>query len=68
MWNLNTKQNKLTENRPVTARAGVGGIEGEGGETGEGSQKVKTFNYKISKSRHMMYSMMAIVINTILHI
>ena len=52
----------------MTARAGVGGIEGEGGETGEGSQKVKTFNYKISKSRHMMYSMMAIVINTILHI
>ena len=65
---MESKYKTKQAHREQTARAGVGGIEGEGGETGEGSQKVKTFNYKTSKSRHMMYSMMAIVINTILHI
>ena len=35
----------------MTARAGVRGTEGEGREMGEGSQKVKTSNYKINKSR-----------------
>ena len=40
-----------------------------GVEMGEGDQKVQASGYKINKSQHVMYSMMAKVSNnTILHI
>lgn len=55
MWNLNTKQSKLTEReRTGDCQSWAWGSEGEGGEMGEGSQKVKAFHYEINGP--MMYS------------
>ena len=63
------KQNKIkltgTENKLVAAR-GDGGSRV--GKMGEGGQEVQNFRYRINKSWDVMYSVVNIVNNIVLHI